>query len=62
MCHTSTAHGKGHTNAKKINHVICSGGILAKIRYFVVVVKIGMQHTTNTNTNTRKQTAKVAYY
>ena len=40
-----TTHGKGHTNTKKINHVICSGGYLAKVVSFVVVVILGMQPT-----------------
>lgn len=29
---------KGHTNTKKINHVFCSGGYLAKVVSFAVVV------------------------
>ena len=57
-----------HTNTAKINHVFCSGGNLAKVVSFAVVVFWNVAYintaanTTNTNTNTRKQTAKVAYY
>ena len=45
-----TTHGKGHTNTAKINHVFCSGGNLAKVVSFAVVVNLECSlHYTATN-------------
>ena len=38
MCHTSTAHGKGHTNTAKINHTFVVVVIWQRYYQFVVVV------------------------